>query len=175
MSDLLPRYSVQSVNPDCSISIIHGGRVGITFIMLSDTVNIIWILASAKCVNEISPTAVGKGTSGPLLFVHSTLRAEAIYFWILKDSYWRAKKRTIFATFTQSDIGHRTSDIGHRTSDSLTTFIHLTLLNSELNTICYLLALLGAHHFLHVSRIRVKLLTFMWLMSYIWSTHSWCF
>ena len=45
-------------------------------------------------------------------------------------------------------------------------------LNAELNPICYLLALLGAHHFLHVSRIRVKLLTFRRLMSYIWSTHS---
>ena len=31
-------------------------------------------------------------------------------------------------------------------------------LKPELNPICYLLALLGAHHFLHVSRIRVKLL-----------------
>ena len=40
-------------------------------------------------------------------------------------------------------------------------------LNSELNPICYLLALL-AHHFLHVSRIRVKLLTFRLLMSYIY-------
>jgi len=29
-------------------------------------------------------------------------------------------------------------------------------LNAELNPICYLLALLGAHHFLHVSRIRVN-------------------
>jgi len=29
-----------------------------------------------------------------------------------------------------------------------------------------LLALLGVHHFLHVSRIRVKLLTFRLLMSY---------
>ena len=29
-------------------------------------------------------------------------------------------------------------------------------LNPELNPICYLLALLGAHNFLHVSRIRVK-------------------
>ena len=56
-------------------------------------------------------------------------------------------------------------------------------LNPELNPICYTLALLGAHHFLHVSRIRVKLLTFRLLMSYIyiyvymyiWSTHSWCF
>jgi len=44
-------------------------------------------------------------------------------------------------------------------------------LNAELNPICYLLALLGAHHFLHVSRIRVKLLTFRLLMSYIWSAH----
>jgi len=47
-------------------------------------------------------------------------------------------------------------------------------LNPKLNPICYLLALLGAHHFLHVSRIRVKSLTFRLLMSYIyiWSTHS---
>ena len=51
-------------------------------------------------------------------------------------------------------------------------------LKPELNPICSLLALLGAHHFLHFSRIRVKLLTFRRLMSYIyiymyiWSTHS---
>jgi len=38
-------------------------------------------------------------------------------------------------------------------------------LKPELNPICYLLALLGAHDFLHVSRIRVKLLTFRLLMS----------
>ena len=41
-------------------------------------------------------------------------------------------------------------------------------LNPELNPICYLLALLGAHYFLHVSRIRVKLLTFRLLMSCIY-------
>ena len=54
------------------------------------------------------------------------------------------------------------------------TYIYLDInpLKSELNSICYLLALLGARHFLHVSRIRVKLLTFRLLMSYIWSTHS---
>ena len=53
-------------------------------------------------------------------------------------------------------------------------------LNAELNPICYLLALLGAHHFFHVSRIRVKSLTLRELMSYIyiyiyiyiWSTYS---
>jgi hypothetical protein len=32
----------------------------------------------------------------------------------------------------------------------------LNPLNAELNPICHLLALLGVHHFLHVSRIRVK-------------------
>ena len=53
-------------------------------------------------------------------------------------------------------------------------------LNPELNPICYLLAFL-AHHFLHVSRIRVKSLTLRLLMSYIyiyiyiWSAYSWCF
>jgi len=40
-------------------------------------------------------------------------------------------------------------------------------LNSQLNPICHLLALLEAHHILHVSRIRVKLYTqltfFVWL------------
>ena len=58
-----------------------------------------------------------------------------------------------------------------------TSIITINPLNPELNPICYLLALLGAHHFLHVSRIKVKLLKFRLLMSYIyiWSTHSWCF
>ena len=40
-------------------------------------------------------------------------------------------------------------------------------LKPELTPICYLLALL-AHHFLHVSRIRVKSLTFRRLVSYIY-------
>ena len=45
---------------------------------------------------------------------------------------------------------------------------YFNTLNPELNPICYLLALLGAHHFLHVSRIRVKSLTLRLLMSYIY-------
>ena len=62
------------------------------------------------------------------------------------------------------------------TQISLLTHI-INPLSPELNPICYLLALLWAHYFLHVSRIRVKSLTFRRLMSYIyiWSTHSWCF
>jgi transposase len=46
---------------------------------------------------------------------------------------------------------------------------YINPLNPELNPICYLLALLGAHHFLHVSRIMVKSLTLRLLMSY---THT---
>ena len=49
----------------------------------------------------------------------------------------------------------------------------LNPLKPELNPICYLLALL-THHFLHVTRIRVKSLTIRLLMSYIyiWSAYS---
>ena len=41
-------------------------------------------------------------------------------------------------------------------------------LNAELNPICHLLALLGVHHFLHVSRIRVKSLNLRLRMSHIY-------
>jgi hypothetical protein len=43
-------------------------------------------------------------------------------------------------------------------------------LSPQLNPICYLLALL-AHDFLHVTRIRVKLLTLRILMSYMYMEH----
>ena len=52
----------------------------------------------------------------------------------------------------------------------LETVRFLNPLNAELNPVCYLLALL-AHHFLHVSRIRVKSLTLRLLMSYIYGAH----
>jgi len=35
-------------------------------------------------------------------------------------------------------------------------------LNAELNPICHWLALIGAHHILHISRIRVKLVINHW-------------
>jgi len=49
-----------------------------------------------------------------------------------------------------------------------TVFAIINRLNAELNPICYFLTLLGPHHFLHVSRIRVKSLTLRLLMSYIY-------
>jgi len=39
-------------------------------------------------------------------------------------------------------------------------------LNAELNPICHLLALLGVHHFLHVSRIRIN--QFLWDLIKTW-------
>ena len=54
---------------------------------------------------------------------------------------------------------------------SIPVSFYFNPLNAELNPISYLLALL-AHHFLHVSRIRVKSLTLKLLMSHIWSTYS---
>jgi hypothetical protein len=42
------------------------------------------------------------------------------------------------------------------------TFIYkFNPLKAELNPICHLLALLGAHHIFHVSRIRVNLYCFL--------------
>jgi len=57
------------------------------------------------------------------------------------------------------------------TLDYTLLFSTVNPLNAELNPICYLLALLEVHHFLHVSRIRVKSLTVRLLMSYIYMEH----
>jgi hypothetical protein len=53
----------------------------------------------------------------------------------------------------------------------------LNPLNAELNPICHLLALLGAHHILHVSRIRVNVVTVLSDRSQItlpYATHAVC-
>ena len=54
--------------------------------------------------------------------------------------------------------GSRNIIFKHPVHQSTTRIDSINPLKPELNSICYLLALLGAHHFLHVSRIRVKLL-----------------
>jgi len=41
--------------------------------------------------------------------------------------------------------------------------LYLNPLNAELNHICHLLALLGAHHILHVSMVRVNTVRFLHL------------
>ena len=92
----------------------------------------------------------------------------------------------IFLTFSYSlpppSFHLSPSVLFHSITDTLFSFIffchRFNPLNPELNPICYLLALLGAQHFLHVSRIRVKSLALRLLMSYIyiyiyiWSAYS---
>ena len=65
----------------------------------------------------------------------------------------------LYKTFGENDKEHLPSCLYRK--------LTLNALNPELNPICYLLALL-THHFLHVSRIRVKSLTLRLLMSYIY-------
>jgi hypothetical protein len=48
----------------------------------------------------------------------------------------------------------------------------LNSLNTELNPICHLLALLEAHHILHVSRIRIKGTVIKWHGSRISPIHD---
>jgi len=54
--------------------------------------------------------------------------------------------------------------------------VRINPLNTELNPICHLLALLGAHPILHISRIRVKDAvltgTLITLLTYIWEVHG---
>ena len=73
----------------------------------------------------------------------------------------------LYSLYSRLSGSQKLSAIEHH-STTLTTTADINPLNPELNPICYLLALLGAHHFLHVSRIRVKLLTSRLLMSYIY-------
>jgi len=53
--------------------------------------------------------------------------------------------------------------------------VHINPLNTELNPICHLLALLEAHHILHISRIRVKghIQNDIYQMSYWYNLLSW--
>jgi hypothetical protein len=47
-------------------------------------------------------------------------------------------------------------------------FCVINPLNAELNPICHLLALLGAHHILHISRIRVNAWVFRKFLPKVW-------
>ena len=61
------------------------------------------------------------------------------------------EKRGVYRVLVGKYEGKRPlGKIRHRWEDNINP------LNAELNSICHLLALLGVHHFLHVSRIRVK-------------------
>ena len=86
---------------------------------------------------------------------------------------WRKRKQKPEDDHCKNTENHQNSPKQEKTTAcNLTHRRGINPLNAELNPICYLLALLGAHHFLHVSRIRVKSLTLMLLMSYIYGVPS---
>jgi len=91
------------------------------------------------------------------------------YALIFKYLFVFLRSRDIIAIYLFKFLHHVEMSLGIDVLDPLWPF--LNPLNPELNPICYLLALLGAHHFLHVSRIRVKSLTFRRLVSYIYMEH----
>ena len=66
----------------------------------------------------------------------------------------------------------RTTQESH-TARNCMTFINI--LNAELNPIRHLLALVGAHHIVHVSRIRVKTTSFLMLFTKTKSLYIPCF
>jgi hypothetical protein len=61
----------------------------------------------------------------------------------------------MFATASEMEF-EMFSKMKTGTSQSCRSGRRINPLNAKLNPICHLLALLGAHHVLHVSRIRVK-------------------
>ena len=102
------------------------------------------------------------------------------YNWLLL-TFWPLISRTSYKNNIIQPYRVSSNEKINNFQSYKTGWLGINPLNPELNPICYLQALLGAHHFLHVSRIRVKLLilrrlmSFIYIYIYIWSTHSWCF
>jgi hypothetical protein len=74
--------------------------------------------------------------------------------WIGHDNRIDSKKEEVSQVCSNNVQGCRLRGRPEKNTVQLCTDINP--LNAELNPICYLLALLEAHHFLHVSRIRVN-------------------
>ena len=88
-----------------------------------------------------------------------------MYFTVFPGQYVLKSRISYFFCFGVCDFASKVLKLQRSKHVYLYSF---NPLKPELNPICYLLALLGAHHFLHVSRIRDKSLTLRLLMSYIY-------
>jgi len=92
-----------------------------------------------------------------------------IPYWPWPDENW-GKQRRVAGNFSTMHFQHQYKHwqlpmpyparcIGDRTWHQRLALFDIDMfnpLNAELNPVCHLLALLGAHHILHVSRVRVK-------------------
>ena len=107
----------------------------------------------------------------------SALKYAKLQFIDLRRFRVVAKVPITFATpvhmsiFPSVSLSVRPSVRMYQSGCHLLYFCEINPLNAELNPICCLLTLLGAHSFLHVSRIRVKSFTLRLLMSYIYMEH----
>ena len=96
----------------------------------------------------------------------ATLDLELLTLQAFRNQYLTLRERLAFI-----NTERKADKAGQRGGKTSCVKSDINPLNAELNPICYLLALLGAHHFLHVSRIRVKSLAFRLLMLYIYMEH----
>ena len=95
--------------------------------------------------------------------------ASIIRVLISRPWWWTASRHTLMTTCHQNYwLSNTWKEINVYSSTFYCWFPFFNPLNAELNPICYLLALLRANHFLHVSRIRVKSLILRLLMLYIY-------
>ena len=103
---------------------------------------------------------------------HFVKQACNIYYWLL----WILKRKCVkhqLELYSKVPVYICGQGYGDISLTDMSYALNINPLNAELNPICCLLALLGAHHFFHISIIRVKSLTLRLLMSYIYIyTHT---
>ena len=74
---------------------------------------------------------------------------------------FRRVRQTVKATISFLWFVYRSVRPSARNNSASHIFMKFNPLNAELNPICHFLALLGAHHILHVSRIRINMSIFL--------------
>ena len=90
--------------------------------------------------------------------IQKTFQFVELYWWSLPLKGW--SDGFLFLGQPWKFRGPRITNLRKEIDDSTAIPLFITLfkpLNTGLNPICHLLILLGAHHILHVSRVRIKI------------------
>ena len=147
-----------SVRTGCSVHMNEVGRsakltfpTSIVFRLIGDTAALCCSTLEGGEVVSFMPRSLYPRSESRSTHCMGAWRVESDIYWL------------VFRLWKDYEL-RRLYSIG---SYSIVAVVMFNPLKPELNPICYLLALL-AHHFLHVSRIRVKSLTLRLVMSYIY-------